>query len=403
MAAGRGDWGWAVTARSLYLVSMAIFLVTISIGIPNGLDVVEFDRNQILTHVHSGTIGWLTLSLVAATFVLFRVADARLATSLAIAVPVYVAAFYTGSYVLRAVTGVVLLALVVWLVVWAWRSFLAGPRSLPRLGITLALTTFAYGAIVGVLLQVQFATASTILPGDGIGAHAGAMTFGYLVLAGMSIAEWRVLRTTSMPRLGLVQLLALFLGGLVISAALLTNQPQVGGGIYLLAELIAVVLFVVRVVPKAVRTDWLAASAGRHLGAAAIWIVAAMAVFMYLVSKIMADPNLTPADPSVGGMLIASDHSVYIGVITNSTFAILATLVAGSASGGFAIARHVAFWGMNLGLLVFAIGLVTGTVILKEIGAPTMGVCLLVGLAVYAYGLVSERREPAPEAIAAPA
>jgi len=403
MAASGGDTRWAVTARSLYLVSMAIFLVTISIGIPNGLDLVEFDRNQILTHVHSGTIGWLTLSLVATTFLAYRVADPRLATALAIAVPVYVAAFYTGSFALRALAGVALLLIVVWLVVWAWRTFLAGERSLPKLGLALALTTFTYGAIVGVLLQVGFATNNTVVPGDGIGAHAGAMTFGYLVLAGMAVAEWRVLATTGMPKAGLVQFLALFLGGLVISIALLTNQPQVGGGIYLLAELIAVVLFAVRVVPRAVRTSWLAATGARHLGAASLWIVAAMAVFMYLVGQIMSNPDLTPADPTIGGLLVASDHSVYIGVITNSTFAILAALVAGQATGVFAIARHLAFWGMNLGLLVFAFGLITNTVIAKQIGAPTMGVCLLIGLAVYAYGLVSERTAPAPEAIAAPA
>ena len=69
MAASSGASNWARTARTLYLVAMAIFLVTIAIGILNGLDVVEFDRNQLLTHVHSGTIGWLTLSIVATTFV----------------------------------------------------------------------------------------------------------------------------------------------------------------------------------------------------------------------------------------------------------------------------------------------------------------------------------------------
>jgi len=51
---------WAASARGLYLVAMAVFVVTVSIGIVNGLDAVEFDRNTILTHVHSGTLGWIT-------------------------------------------------------------------------------------------------------------------------------------------------------------------------------------------------------------------------------------------------------------------------------------------------------------------------------------------------------
>ena len=60
-------------------------------------------------------------------------------------------------------------------------------------------------------------------------------------------------------------------------------------------------------------------------------------------------------------------------------FAILTTLLGVRA--GSAPARQVVFWGMNAGLAVFVVGLIGGTVILKEIGAPTMGVCLLLGLA----------------------
>ncbi len=82
---------WAITARDLYLVAMAVFLVTILIGILNGTDAVEFDRNAILTHVHSGTVGWLSLTIVASTFLLFRAADRRLMLTLAVLVPIYVA------------------------------------------------------------------------------------------------------------------------------------------------------------------------------------------------------------------------------------------------------------------------------------------------------------------------
>ncbi len=399
MAARAADSSWAGTARSLYLVAMAIFLVTIAIGILNGLNVVEFDRNQLLTHVHSGTIGWLTLGIIATTFLYFQTADARMATALAILVPVYVAAFYTGSFQLRAITGVALFVAIAWLVVWAWRTYLASSRSLPGLGLTFALSMFALGAVVGVLLQVGFAAGQTFVPGDGIGAHAGGMTFGYLVLAAMAIQEWRVKGTTTMPRGGLVQLAALFIGGLIIVAALLTGAAQAGGMLYLLAELIAVVLFVVRILPTSLRIAWGAASAERHLAAASIWIVVALGLFMYLVVLLIGangDINAVPA-----GMLIASDHATYIGVITNTTFAILTTLLAGAAGG--AAVRQVVFWGMNLGLLVFVIGLVTSIEALKMIGAPVMGVSLLIGLAVFATGLVATRREPAPEVLAAAA
>ena len=84
MSSGNAAPSWVVTARDLYLVAMAVFVVNIVIGILNGADVVDFDRNQILTHVHAGTIGWLTLTIVASTFLLFRAADRRLMLVLAV-------------------------------------------------------------------------------------------------------------------------------------------------------------------------------------------------------------------------------------------------------------------------------------------------------------------------------
>ncbi len=397
MTAHGGDSGWATTTRSLFLVAMTIFLVTIAIGILNGLNVVEFDRNQLLTHVHSGTIGWLTLGIVSMTFIAYRSADARLATALAIFVPVYVAAFYTGNYQFRAIAGVLLFVVIAWLVVWVWRAYLASSRSLPLLGLALALSTFALGAVVGVLLQVGFAAGTAIVPGDGIGAHAGAMTFGYLVLAAMAIQEWRVKRTTGMPRGGLVQLGALFAGGLVLVAALLTGAAQVGGLLYLLAELIAVVLFIVRILPTSLRIGWGAASSERHLAVASVWIVVSLGIFMYLVTQFIAANGDQSGIPL--GILIASDHATYIGVITNTSFAMLTALL--GAAAGNVVLRQLVFWGMNAGLAVFVVGLIAANETLKEIGAPVMGLSLLLGLAVFAMGLVATRRDPAPAEFAA--
>src|SRR4029078_3507949 len=137
MLSSRGAPSWVVTARDLYLVAMAVFVVNIVIGILNGADVVEFDRNQILTHVHAGTVGWLTLSIVASTFLLFRASDRRLMLTLAVLAPTYVVAFYTGNFALRAIGGVALLIAVGWLVWWLWRQDLAGAPTPPPLPATL--------------------------------------------------------------------------------------------------------------------------------------------------------------------------------------------------------------------------------------------------------------------------
>lgn len=376
---------WARTARDLYLVAAAVFIVTIAIGILNGADLVEFDRNALLTHVHSGTVGWLSLTIVASAFLLFRAADRRLMLALAILVPVYVLAFFTGNFMFRAISGTALLLVIVWLVFWTWGQFLGGGRTIPKLAVTLAITSFAYGAIIGVLIQVALALEIDLLPGDQVGAHASAMTFGYIVLAAMGLIEWRLRGTQGLPVLGVIQVASLFLGGLVISVALLAGAEQAGGGIYLLTQLVAVVLFVVRVWPAALRSPWGSPTAQRHFAMASLWTVLALVLFMYLVSQVIAnpdDPNALPLN-----ILLASDHAVYIGVLTNIVIGLLSLLVVGRGAVSSWV-PHVVFWGVNLGLAVFMVGLIVDTAEVKRIGAPLMGLALLVALGLLAPRLL---------------
>jgi hypothetical protein len=166
--------------------------------------------------------------------------------------------------------------------------------------------------------------------------------------------------------------------------------------LYLVAELVAVVLFGVRVLPKALRAEWLRAGAAQFLGASAAWIVTALVLFMAVVAQfVAAGPTGTPNL----GLLVASDHATYIGVVSNLTFGVLAGIV---TLGGTALAlTHVVFWGMNFGLAIFVVGLASNTQLLKQIGAPTMGVCLLVGLAVFALALLPVREESRADADAA--
>ncbi|MFL5751004.1 MAG: hypothetical protein ACJ767_10350, partial [Chloroflexota bacterium] len=287
----------ARTVRGLFLVGMAVFVVTIAIGILNGLDVVEFSRDQLLTHVHSGTLGWLTLTIVAASAWLAGGIDRRLALSLGVLIPVYVVAFYLAIPWLRATVGAVLLVAIVWLVVWAWQAVMAD-RALPRLAIALGLTTFTYGAIIGVLRQVQNAGGPSAFPSGSniVGAHAAAMVFSYLILAAMGLLEWRVLRTTDRPRGGVLQMTLLFLGGLVISGTLLFLPPeaiQPAGGLYLLLELIAVGLFAYRLLPTAVRVNWAMPSADRNLAIASVFVVVATGIYLYVVFRLISDTALT--------------------------------------------------------------------------------------------------------------
>jgi hypothetical protein len=379
---------WATTSRGLYLVAMAVFLVTLAIGILNGIDAVEFSRDFLLTHVHSGTLGWITLGVAAAACWVFGGMDRRLAIGLATITPIYVLSFATGNYPLRAATGVIMLGVVLALIAWTWRSYLASDRRLAGLALALGLTTFAYGAVIGVLLQLQFALGTSWLSGDAIGAHAAAMVFSYLVLTATGLVEWRLKATRGLPRSGVAQLVALFLGGLVLSVGLLAGAGQAAGGLYLLLNLVAVVLFIARVIPAAIRAPWLRGGPAAFAGASAVWVVVALAIFMYLVVQFVTSNGDTSKIST--NILIASDHATFIGVMTNLSFALIAFLAAGRAgspAGWAGAVERLVFWFINLGLAVFVVGLVANSAEVKRIGAPVMGVAILVGVALFAWRL----------------
>ena len=388
--------GLGGVVRGLYLVAMAIFVLTVGIGILNGTDAVDFARNWILTHVHSGTLGWISLSIVATASWFFSTTDRRLAVALTILVPAYVAAFAWAQPLARAIAGSLLLVAIVLVFVWAWRTFLASDRGIAGLGIVLGITTFAYGAIIGVVLQIQAAAEQAWLTGDAIGAHAAAMAFGYLVLVAMGVVEWQ-LGVTGRGRLGQVQMGALFAGGLILSVGLLASQGQAAGGLYLLAELVAIVAFVVRVAPRVLRVPWGRIGPARHMGAAAIWVVGALLLLMYIIVLFIGakgDPASIPM-----GALVAGDHAVFIGVMTNLLLGLIGR-VARSTERRPAWVDHVVFFGVNLGLIVFVVGLITGVAEIKRVGAPVMGVAILVGLAVRAMDLWADRAPDLPSGAA---
>lgn len=383
-----GDWPPVV--RRLLYVAMGLFLVTIGIGIVNGLDLYEFNRDQLITHVHSGTLGWITLSIVAVSAWFAHGIDRRLAWSLAILVPIYVGSFYVAIPELRAIAGSALLIAILWLVVWGW-GVASARSSMPAIAIALGLTTFTYGAVIGVLRQIQLAGGPSPFPAtaDIVGAHAGAMVFSYLILIAMGLLEWRVRGTMDRPRGGLVQIGLLFAGGVIISLTLLflsAEALQAAGGVYLLVELVAVAIFALRVVPAAIRIDWAGNGAARHLAASAIFVLVATAIFLYVIYRFISDPSIAGDPTSIVGVLTASDHAAFIGVITNLVLGLALAFSADRHEGG-TTAEHAAFWLMNVGLVVFLVGLIAENPDLKRIGSPAMGVGILLALAVVAMRL----------------
>ena len=58
--------------RLLFQAAMLVFVITVGIGILNGLHLVgQLSQDVLLTHVHAGTLGWITLSVFAVCLWLF--------------------------------------------------------------------------------------------------------------------------------------------------------------------------------------------------------------------------------------------------------------------------------------------------------------------------------------------
>jgi hypothetical protein len=86
---------------------------------------------------------------------------------------------------------------------------------------------------------------------------------------------------------------------------------------------------------------------------------------------------------------------VFIGVVTNLLFALMAMFAPGVRD-RWPSADHLVFWGVNLGLAVFIVGLIAESTEVKRIGSPVMGLAIFLGLAVVGARLWAARgAEPA--------
>jgi hypothetical protein len=379
-------------ARLLFRTALAIFVVTILIGILNGLDVFEPDHNLLLTHVHAGTLGWITLTVFAAAMLIFGEgidpAGARSANTLAIAsvaaTVLYVAAFSIGTGIYRPITGTLMLIAIAWMLAWVIGRRRRTERTVARLGILLAMVALLVGAVLGVMLGVFVANGS--LPGLSAtaasslaGAHPPAMLIGYLILAAAAVIEWRLgpQVSVSQARLGVTVMWLLFLAGMILNVGVATSSevlPQVSG----LFEVVAIIIILVRMRSQLSPSAWRGQGALNFARLSVVFLAVGIGLLIYLI-QLFASGQL--ADPSAGGaatnVLVAFDHVIFIGVMTNLMFSIVA------ASREFDLWTRVVMWAVNLGVVGFAIGLVLDSEVVKRVSTPVMGLGLLLGIMLF--------------------
>jgi hypothetical protein len=378
--------------------ALLIFAWTVVIGILNGTDIVDFNHKTLLTHVHTGTLGWITTSVFAAALWLFggtpgegwRDTLARsLPAATIVGVVTYNLAFLlTTSSGRPTVGGIMLLVIVGW-VVWIFGSMKGSVLSVPRLGILAAVTTLSIGGLLGVLLGIMIATGNDILPGDAYASHPATMVIGFLVPVGMALAEWHVrpeLLDQRATRAGWLQVGLPFIGGICVTAGLLADAPPLIS-VSLPFEVIGVGIFVKRVWPGLRNVDGERATPGFVASPTVVWLVLNIIFFIYLIARFQGDFDLVRV-----GLILALDHMMFIGVMSNSLFA----QVRAANPQAKATAVRVLFMAMNIGLAGFVVGLLADITILKQLFTPIMGLGILHGITLFLLAFTRGGGDPAP-------
>ena len=370
------------TGRSVLRMAMLIFILTIVIGILNGTDIWNPDRNALLAHVHSGTLGWLSLATIGSALMIFESARSettrRMGLTLTVTIVLYVGAFWSGTGIQRPIAGSLVFIGMLWVLGWALNSMRTGPATTPRFALVFAFVSMVVGAVFGLILGLVMAGRSvpgidSVAAGRIAEAHPGSMVIGFLILSSLALAEW-LLKDRQQPLTGwgVAQVLVVFLAGISLIVGMLADSdPLLTLNVPL--EVVGIVIFIARLRKELVPSRWADGRAGPFPRVAVAFLVISLALLAYVVSKFVAGVDMSEVFP----FLLALDHITFIGVMTNLLFG-----VAVAAGGGWVTStrQRSVLWGMNLGLLIFAVGLITEQPALKRIGTPLMGLALLFGI-----------------------
>ena len=407
---------YRVNIVGAFQLALLMFILTALIGLANALRIFgTLDRNTLLTHLHSGTLGWITMGVIGLALWIYGGAekaqpgDGRMRTMVLLSgaiTALYILAFWSGNFQLRAVSGTAMLAVVLGWWMWVFRRASAigfGKLDVPRLALVLALTTLTIGSTIGVIVQVIFASGRPVSTvGEMVGAHASAQVGGYLVLAAIAVGEWRLRKDGGARSMwGVAQCWLLFISGLAYTIGsfdtLFGGAPAAGLPLQLLGtvfQLVGMIVFVVRNGRAALRTSWSAGTGARHFAISVPFLVLGLILFVTLISLIGQNAgDFTKIPP---GIIHALDHTMFIGVMTNVIFGSIRELTQARPR-VWPWADHVIFWGMNLG----AAGFIATLLFVGSHTAPvaytasTMGVAVLLGIATYLMRLQSAPVHPA--------
>ncbi len=375
--------------RYLLLGSAALFLANIYYGFDNALTLGTIPRWQTLVHVHAGTLGWVTLSMIALavwTFTGDREVSAsyvrRIKTLTWISLGAFAGyilgfglAFSRGQpfFYLLPIFGITS-SLAIWAAaIYAFSQFRRQPVvTTLHLLLATGLIVAALGSTMGVLLGLEYLVGFFIPGMDRIGVHAGAMD-AYLLLAAGSILELFLRKDPHQrwTRAGLLLAIAWGTSALVIIPGLLLGiMPLIMMSVPLL--LVGLIIFLARGGWRGFATSPFGPGPQRWMFFGAVWTTFWGLFFVWLIANFADDFS---AIPSWTGAVFA--HSAFVGMMTNLLLGVYSAR-AEAASDIMPWGETAAMWLINLGLLAFF-----GLKIAADArwGALVMGVGVLLGVA----------------------
>ena len=409
--------GYPAASARAFQYGLVIFTLTALLGLANATQLFgALDRNTLLTHLHSGTLGWITMGVIGISIWMFGGSGSTAARNVmlsALATAAYVLAFWSGNFQARAIFGTIEL-----LVIFYWWWFVVsrglaegfGRLDIPKLSVIFGLTTLVIGSTIGVTVQIILGTGNQLPTNtDLVGGHASAQVGGYLVLVAAGFAEWRLTGGGKRSAAGIAQVALLFVGGLLLAVSLLLASvlgPQLSQalpGIATLLTILGIVIVAVRFGRSALAAPWRSASGIRHVAIAVGFLVLGVILEAILVQQFIAAQG-DQSKVSVG-LLHALDHTMFVGLMTNMLFGAILVGAAADRPRAWPWADQVVFWGLNIGVAGFV-----ATLLIAGSGegakpftnpvsfiAPIMGLSALLGIATF-----SMRLSNAPEPMRAP-
>lgn len=396
--------------RLLYLGSGLLFLATVGLGIANAL-MDTISRGQILAHFHSGSIGWVTLSVIATTLWLYTGSRAvtpayRSAVWLLAGLGIVAATGYVAAFALAFNGGpfwmLPLFGIPMGLVIVGALAFtLVQVRhqavvTTPHLLLLGALLVASLGATMGVLIGLSHADIVHAFPTaegvDMVGAHAGPMDM-YLALAFGAVVELLVVKQPGRwTRPGVAQMVLGVTSGFLTSLGLFTGLAMQLAPPALLLFLVAFGFFIVRVGWRAIATNPLAGGRAVPTFWGGLFFPAYILFFVTMVAGFFIPGKAVPH-----ALGVAFVHTIFVGMATNLMLAMRSTFPAQGGGLGPGVSTRMlgaGAWLLNLGILAFFAGEFLAD---RKEGAFVMAAGVLIALFAVERGIW---RAKAPMAVA---